>query len=81
MSEPTTAELLANARKAYNRALNAVEVGHGDRKLKHQTLTDLRAAIKDLEAKLSAEQASAAGSFGPRFLLADMSRDLRGSHD
>lgn len=71
-----TATRLAAYKTAELKALQALEVGHGDRKLKQQTLNDIRTGIKELEAKLAAEQVAALGQNGPRVMVADFSQGL-----
>lgn len=58
------------------RILNAQSLGHGDRRQQLAELSEVRAAIKELEAKLAAEQRAASGSFGPITLVGGFNRDL-----
>lgn len=50
-----TAVRLAQYKSAEARILKAQSLGHGDRSLTNASLSEVRAAIKDLEAQLAAE--------------------------
>ena len=71
-----TAQRLAAYKASELRILKAQSLGHGDRTLQNAQLSEVRAAIKELEAQLAAENRANAGSFGPVTLLSSFSRPL-----
>lgn len=72
-----TAQRLAAYKATELRILEAQSAGHGDRNVTMADLAEVRRAITALQAKLASENLAAAGSFGPKIMVADFSRGLR----
>lgn len=71
-----TAARLAAYKATELEILDAQKAGFGDRSAELADLKEVRQAIKELEAQLASEQSAAAGLNGPRFMVADFSREF-----
>lgn len=72
-----TADRLAAYKAAELQILKAQSMGVGDRRVQMAELAEVRKAINELEAKLTAEQrVTSSGSFGPITLVGSFNKDL-----
>lgn len=55
ITPPTNEQLLALAMQEYGKALQALTIGKGDRRLEHQRVKDLQTQIEWLEGRVAAD--------------------------
>lgn len=72
-----TAARLQAYKDAELRILQAQSIRDGNTERRNAELSEIRKAIKELEAQLAAEGAAAAGRIGPAIAVADFSRPLQ----
>ena len=71
-----TADRLAAYKAAELKILTAQDSAYGDRRKRMAELSEVRAAIAQLEAKLAAETRATRGNFGPITLVSGFNRRL-----
>lgn len=75
----STATRLTAYYEAEAEILKAQALGHGDRNMQRASLATVQSAIKELEAKLAAENLSASGQVGPVLLRGAFTGSFCGS--